>query len=475
MAIHNIFATLTSDKKLTLEGGANINQGENKVTALKIALPALYTGYDYTLEFSCPHNRVYQTAELSTVTDATRGNLLYYEIESCLTYERGLVLMQLVAHNSADNSIVFKSVKNNQSSFWVNASVNYVPLTYAVNDFFTQSKNSLDQLTTLTQTLASDGQTAIAAAATANSVAAQLLADKADGLFKGDKGDVNTLSIGSVSRGATASATITGASPNQTLNLVLPKGDAGQKGDTGARGSIWHKGKQVSGSANITVNDSTLAQNTLVNDLYANTDSGDYYVCDSVSANSTLWSYCGNLKGASGISTLTTTTALSGFADGTVLYSDGNYVKPKAVDSIVSANSQNLITSGAVNTALALKQNLLTFDESVTQNSQNCVTSGKVFDALFAVKPMVFNNVAIVENGFVADATNADYPYRASVTLSLVTANMSPNVSFSLEQALSGLYAPIADSYNGGVYLYAKSTNPTAITIPTILLIKGAQ
>lgn len=44
---------------------------------------------------------------------------------------------------------------------------------------------------------------------------------------KGDKGDPNTLSIGTVQTGATSSATITGTAPSQTLNLTLQKGDTG--------------------------------------------------------------------------------------------------------------------------------------------------------------------------------------------------------------------------------------------------------
>ena len=51
----------------------------------------------------------------------------------------------------------------------------------------------------------------------------------------------NTLSIGSVSSGTTASATITGTAPNQILNLVLPKGekgDQGIQGDKGDNGSV---------------------------------------------------------------------------------------------------------------------------------------------------------------------------------------------------------------------------------------------
>lgn len=50
----------------------------------------------------------------------------------------------------------------------------------------------------------------------------------------GPPGPVNTLNIGTVSTGTTASATITGTSPNQTLNLVLPSGSgSGGSGSTG--------------------------------------------------------------------------------------------------------------------------------------------------------------------------------------------------------------------------------------------------
>lgn len=56
---------------------------------------------------------------------------------------------------------------------------------------------------------------------------------------KGDTGPANTISIGTVSSGTEASATIIGNAPNQILNLVLPKGD---KGDTGAIGPQGPKG-----------------------------------------------------------------------------------------------------------------------------------------------------------------------------------------------------------------------------------------
>jgi len=60
----------------------------------------------------------------------------------------------------------------------------------------------------------------------------------------GAVGPANTLSIGSVTRGADASATITGDAPNQTLNLVLPKGDTGPTGPTGPQGPQGVQGVQ---------------------------------------------------------------------------------------------------------------------------------------------------------------------------------------------------------------------------------------
>ena len=53
----------------------------------------------------------------------------------------------------------------------------------------------------------------------------------------GSAGPSNVLSIGTVTGGASASATITGTSPSQVLNLVLPKGDPGDPGVDGSDGA----------------------------------------------------------------------------------------------------------------------------------------------------------------------------------------------------------------------------------------------
>lgn len=63
-----------------------------------------------------------------------------------------------------------------------------------------------------------------------------LILPKGDKGEKGDTGETNSLSIGTVEKGTVPSATITGQAPNQILNLVLPKGDTGEKGEVGPRG-----------------------------------------------------------------------------------------------------------------------------------------------------------------------------------------------------------------------------------------------
>lgn len=60
----------------------------------------------------------------------------------------------------------------------------------------------------------------------------------------GPVGPANVLSIGTVTSGASASASITGTSPAQTLNLVLPQGDQGPQGVQGVTGPQGIEGPQ---------------------------------------------------------------------------------------------------------------------------------------------------------------------------------------------------------------------------------------
>ena len=96
----------------------------------------------------------------------------------------------------------------------------------------------------------------------------KVLASKGEKGDKGDRGDrgprgftgatgpANQLSIGTVTGGENASATITGTSPSQILNLVLPKGDKGDDGTNGTDGFSPTASVSKSGNtATITITD----------------------------------------------------------------------------------------------------------------------------------------------------------------------------------------------------------------------------
>lgn len=89
------------------------------------------------------------------------------------------------------------------------------------------------------------------------------------------------------------------------------------------------------------------------------------------------------------------------------------------------------------------------------------------------LKKLQFLNTAVAKTAFVADTTYQDYPYRAAVALTGVLASMIPDVVLALEDATDGNIAPVAECYNGGIYLYAASVPDAAITIPTILCWRG--
>ena len=75
----------------------------------------------------------------------------------------------------------------------------------------------------------------------------------------GATGPGNTLAIGTVTSAASPSATITGTSPNQTLNLVLPKGDKGDTGNTGPANTLTI-GTVTTGAASATITGTAPAQ-----------------------------------------------------------------------------------------------------------------------------------------------------------------------------------------------------------------------
>lgn len=89
------------------------------------------------------------------------------------------------------------------------------------------------------------------------------------------------------------------------------------------------------------------------------------------------------------------------------------------------------------------------------------------------LKKLQFNSVSVAVSKFVSNTTYEDYPFRASVALEGVQSTMIPEVIFSMADAISGNFAPVSESYNGGVYLYAADKPEGNTVIPTIICWKG--
>lgn len=102
-----------------------------------------------------------------------------------------------------------------------------------------------------------------------------------------------------------------------------------------------------------------------------------------------------------------------------------------------------------------------------THISPGAVTAQKL--AADAVK-LTFTNTTVEAASFTADETYGDFPYRAAVPLTGAAEAMTPEVVFGVTDAMSGTFAPVAESYAGGVYIYAAEIPSAAVTIPTILL-----
>ena len=89
------------------------------------------------------------------------------------------------------------------------------------------------------------------------------------------------------------------------------------------------------------------------------------------------------------------------------------------------------------------------------------------------LKKLQFNNISVSTSKFVANTTYEDYPFRAAVALEGVQSTMIPEVVFGIADAVGGNFAPVAESYNGGVYLYAADKPEGNTVIPTIICWKG--
>ena len=90
------------------------------------------------------------------------------------------------------------------------------------------------------------------------------------------------------------------------------------------------------------------------------------------------------------------------------------------------------------------------------------------------LKKYLFTNTAVSASAFAEDTTYEDYPYKAAVALDGVMESMIPEIMFGMADATGGYFAPVAETYNGGIYLYAVDIPENDVVIPTIICWRGS-
>lgn len=110
-------------------------------------------------------------------------------------------------------------------------------------------------------------------------------------------------------------------------------------------------------------------------------------------------------------------------------------------------------------------------------NGDNVANKAYVDNKVAAIDlPLAFGPQTVASGAWAANTTYSaqGYGFRASVPLSGVTADHIPDVTFAMADAVSGNLAPLADTYAGGIYIYAKEQPSATVNIASVVCTKGA-
>lgn len=139
-------------------------------------------------------------------------------------------------------------------------------------------------------------------------------------------------------------------------------------------------------------------------------------------------------------------------------------------DSSMSTTSTNPVQN-AVLTAIigtvAMTTTAQTVKGAVNELKQS------IEDLAGSMKHIKASNVDVAIASWETDpeGTSSDFPLRAAVPVTGVIAAMFPEVVFSVADAMSGNFAPVAKCGAGVVYIYAAETPESIITVQSVLAI----
>ena len=93
-----------------------------------------------------------------------------------------------------------------------------------------------------------------------------------------------------------------------------------------------------------------------------------------------------------------------------------------------------------------------------------------------STKHIKATNVSVAVNAWTTPSSPAtpeyeDFPWKAAISITGVTASMFPDVVYDVDDVKSGNFAPVADTGSGVVYIYAAEKPEAVVTIPSILCV----
>lgn len=101
-------------------------------------------------------------------------------------------------------------------------------------------------------------------------------------------------------------------------------------------------------------------------------------------------------------------------------------------------------------------------DMTTAQGNITALQSGK------ENKKLVFTSVEVETSDWESDLTYTDFPYKATISATDVTSGMIPEVIFDAPDAVSGNFAPVAESGTDEIFIWAAEA--IDVTIPTIIV-----
>lgn len=151
-----------------------------------------------------------------------------------------------------------------------------------------------------------------------------------------------------------------------------------------------------------------------------------------------------------------------------LLYSREDHVHPMPAADDIPTDSIGVSVQDALDTINAWDADDIPTDNptiSIQDSLDDKATITSVTN-ITELKFDTFNNLSWTSSSPHSSDTQSVYGHRCSIPCSGVTHDMFAEVVFGVDSAISGLYSPISECYDGGVYIWAtEATNPTILSI----------